>query len=784
MTYPKPAYVIGEDASVLRCDRAFDKTVNVRPDLPCNIIVIHGVNDVGTSFSAVEAGLCQGLDARLHGIEPGKAGMFVPGTYRMPTAKDKDIIEPDPDAVFFKRQESDKTFSPVIPFYWGFRETFNKADTCNGQRIDRHGNRLDKDLSKNGGPFGNATNSLPDMWNKGLFSPLDVGGDPVRPLMTAPGRMYMILAAKRLAALIAMIRDYDKDEVVSIVAHSQGCLISLLAQAFLLDEGNRPADTLILTHPPYSLVEDTTLFFGAVEKSRVFGGGEDAAMDGQYTCLNGRQTLHARLQTLINIVQGVVKKKHAAPAFAAMKDQGTCRGMVGAKWTATADRDNRGKVYLYFCPEDMTVALDNIQGIGWQGVPDHMTGTALSEPLYQSKSRTRSTSPELSIPLLRGRQDRKPLSEIGAGFFQRVFTSKKRLDPVSNKVTDVLVGQAPHDFALRIKDEDDHAHVAGPNRSHRASFARADGWHLPTTAGKRIGLRSINGEALRVPVAADLRGSGQIDPKHLPRHSTQTTLPANMQGPCEDVDQIDAAIAVTSKGGLIWRPEELIADPYPASRGAPGFGSGELGKTELEAVQLAMNRGKDAGDQSELVRARCAYGKDQGKLVILRFETPNEARKRWQNEVSPKSFHGAIIGNSENHRNVTAYDVAIGGGKASSDPKFYKYLCAVADWRLKKLEKGERLRPSIRSWTKFREKYEDYWDVEPPERRNIIEGNAEYYSSGNLPACVPALYTGLPSSVICETLNGQRTTSARPVPPVKQTAPATDATGRAKKDGA
>ena len=44
--------------------------------------------------------------------------------------------------------------------------------------------------------------------------------------------------------------------------------------------------------------------------------------------------------------------------------------MVGSQWQSAEDRDNRRKVYLYFCPEDMTVALDNIQGIGWDGVPD------------------------------------------------------------------------------------------------------------------------------------------------------------------------------------------------------------------------------------------------------------------------------------------------------------------------------------------------------------------------------------------------------------------------------
>ena len=239
MRYPREQYCGGQDSSVLQANRTCDKNVEVRPDLPCNIIVIHGVNDVGTSFAAVEEGLRTGLDVRLRGARAGERKRFVSANYRMPSAKDKDVVEPDPDAVLFKRKMNDKTHSPVIPFYWGFAKTNNHASTTNGQRTDRFGNRLDKDLPKGGGPFGNATSTLPDMRNRGLSSLVDVGGDPVRQLLSAPGRMYMVLAAKRLAALIAMIRDYDATEAVTIVAHSQGCLISLLAQAFLLDEGQR-----------------------------------------------------------------------------------------------------------------------------------------------------------------------------------------------------------------------------------------------------------------------------------------------------------------------------------------------------------------------------------------------------------------------------------------------------------------------------------------------------------------------------------------------------------------
>ena len=582
--------------------------------------------------------------------------------------------------------------------------------------------------------------------------------------MTAPGRMYMVLAAKRLAALIAMIRDYDSNDVVSIVAHSQGCLISLLAQAFLLDEGKRPADTLILTHPPYSLVEDTTMFFGAAESSRIFGGGQDAVMRKQYMAINDRQTFHARLQTLVQIVHGVVEKKHASPSFAQIKDHAVCHGMAGAAWRAEADRDNRGKVYLYFCPEDMTVALDNMQGIGWQGIPDHQNGHGLSTSKGKKEGGIWGAGP---TNWEKEYQMRKPLAELGAGFYQRVFTNKQRLDAAGKNNGPVLVGLPPHDFALRLEGEDDHAHVAGANRGHRGNHDEAPWppvkpgkWNIfSTAAGRREGLRTINGEALRVPRAAVLDG-GEIRLGQFPKDSDQTRLPRDQQGPCEEVDPIDAAIAVTSKKGLRMRKQEIIADPRPLKHRIPEYGVGMFGSGQRDQVEKALNLGKEAGDQCKIDRvSRHPGGGDN--LLVNREETPNEARKRWQNEVSPKSFHGAIIGNADNHRNVTAYDVAIGSGKASSDPKFYRYLCAVADWRLQKDIKVLE-RPSILRWKVFCTQFALYWAAEPAPRKELIEGNAHYYSSGELPACVPALQAGLPSTVVCETVDGRRTESSFP----------------------
>lgn len=751
MLYPRQPYCIGQDASVLQCERTSDKKVDVKPDLPCNVIVIHGVNDVGTGFGAVEEGLCAGLDMRLH----GKPGRFVPGSYRMPTAKDKDVLEPDPDAVFFKRKTETGTHSPVIPFYWGYREVFKESGTKNGQRTDRFGNRLDKDLSKGGGPFANATSTLPDMWNRGICSPADVGGDPVRPVLSAPGRMYMILAAKRLAALVAMIRDYDANEAVNIVAHSQGCLISLLAQAFLLDEGRRPADTLVLTHPPYSLEEESGFLVGASEK---FKSGTDPAMEGHYTVLTSRQTFDARLRTLANIVQGVAARKHTAPAFTALTDHGKHHGMVGAKWSPGTDRDNRGKVYLYFCPEDMTVALDNMKGIGWQGVPDFMRGTAVSKT---DPGKKRSIWGDASVKYATEQVDRKPLAELGRGFFQRVFTAKQRHDLAKKKIGPVLVGQPPHDFALRTEDEDDHAHVADANRTLRANHQEV-AWppqpglldFMKSDASRREGIRTINGEALRVPVPADLRGSGQIDPKNIPKTSIQTKVAAEDQGPCEEVDPIDAAIAITSGSGLnAWR--ETCPDPSGSVR-RPGSPQ-KLPKTECQVIEERYNRDKKLDGLGPNGRRKIleVVRYPDGTVQALVQESPDEARKRWQHEVSPKSFHGSIFGSAKNHRNVTAYDLAIGGGLASSDPQFYAYLCAVADWRLQRDPKAEK-RLSVMRWGEFAIRFSTYWNVENAERKELILGNADYYSSGVLPSCVPALHTGLPSLVVCETVAGDR----------------------------
>jgi hypothetical protein len=769
--YPKEEYVLSRAATLLQCARTKDKVVEVPRELPCNVIVVHGVNDVGTGYYEVEEGLCAGLQDRL-------LRKFRAATYKMPVVADKSVLLDDPDAVFFKRSVAPDSDTPVIPFYWGFREVTEKSKTLNGQKTDRNGNRLDKDLSKGGGPFGNATSTLPDMWNRGMYSPVDPVRDALRPLRTGPGRMYMVLAAQRLAALVSMIRSYEPKDTVNIVAHSQGCLVSLLAQALLMEMGERTADTLILTHPPYSVDEE----MGTMMKVMTFlQGDKDEAMEDFYELIEGRQTIHARLQTLVNIVAGVAKSRGAEPAFASIGER-DCGGMVHGKWKPDGDRDNRGKVYLYFCPEDMTVALDNMRGIGWQGVPDHVDDVRKALPRSNRISAANS-EPRGSI-LSDDKRVRAPLAELGSLFHQRVFTGKLRTPSGSDKPSQVLVGQAPHDFVLRLATEDDHAHVVKDGRGTRASLpiASAHADPLAGPAAQRHGHRTINGEALKVPFAADIQGS-QIDAAKIPTASRWGNMKPEDTGPCEGVDPIDAAIAVTGSGSLNTAFELMPPQVSKAVSRKPGekpkdnmpeiLEVGDLGKLTAAYNATKIPGNTDPGEAYQII---AAVRKPDGTIHATVEESPNTARKRWQNEVSPKSFHSVIFGSRKNHRHVTAYDLSIGSGKAASDPTFFAYLCAVADWRLKSEKSREMLRPGIMTWADFIHQFDAYYNCEPDWRRHLIKGNVDYYSSGTLPKNLPLLTGKLWHIIISEITSGERV--ERPTAP-SRTSPGSSRRGKA-----
>ncbi len=755
-SYDKPERVrpVGQYVLTPKADAKLPAAMNLAPSLPCTTLLVHGVNDVGVGYGEVERGLCAGLAQRLK----QEAGSYVPGGYRLPgdQADDATRVLDDPDAVFFKRSTGERTHSPVIPFYWGYRASKEGSQDgkqfAHGQNLDRYGNRLDKDLSKGGGPFSNATTTLPDLWNKGHGS-VPGSGDPIRPTVRCPGRLYMVLAAMRLAALVSMLKDWNPKEVVNLVAHSQGTLLSLLAQALLLDAGRAPADTLILAHSPYGL-EDELTDFG-------IGGGEDGAMLKRYAQIQDRQTLHARLQTLVNLVGHARARRGQVPGLDALHAP-EHRALVGTKWQASADRDNRGKVYVYFCPEDLTVGLRSVQGIGWQGVPDAIRGQQVWAVVQR---RARVTS-HTTVPVVRA-----PMAELCAsgGFFQRVFTLKKRPDPKTGQPE--LVGSPAHDFVLKAQGENFYGHAAqmSPVWNPVQNAARVGVGSLQDDAdAQRQGIRRINAEALAVPVQADLYGGQAPDA-------------------WERVDPIDAAIAATSDSAYRW-VWQVIHDPTDDTflgrvsnslhedgdlidSPAPNVYPNQVRKTVYKGAQAKehFNAGKEPADQTAEVGeiytcyTRGGFFTREGpddKLLIKRLETPTEVRRRYQSapssaHLSARSFHSAIWASAANHQNVTAYDLAIGFGSAVDDPGFREYLCAVADWRLKRPDPATKSnRPGILTWDKFLTQHAAFYAKEPAWRKKLIEGNCDYYSSGVLPDGLPLLPEGLPSLVVCETRNG------------------------------
>ncbi len=369
----------------------------VKSPLPCIVILVHGVNDIGEAYENQEQGIVAGLNTRL-----ARDDMFAHQWGEMAGLTDLS------DA---PRRITCSGRSPIIPFFWGYRPVDHQAyneDQCRyreevrkrgletvlpydayqeddparlrrlnpegrGYCNDNYGNVLNQAAAKNGGPFANATTCIPDMlgpgasggaiWMAGIYSRKLNGGDFTHPIYGNPHRIYQFFAAQRLADLILEIRRNPETEhdTINIVAHSQGTLITMLANMLVKqqDKDVNPADCAILCHSPYSL--------------------DDRFMENP---LPGRQqTSRARRETLRNFCRLMATNPKFDPAgryhpdfVKAMYNDGT----LGRKHHWHSDprysRNNYGRVYNYFCPDDGTVSLMNVQGIGWRGIPDAFAG--------------------------------------------------------------------------------------------------------------------------------------------------------------------------------------------------------------------------------------------------------------------------------------------------------------------------------------------------------------------------------------------------------------------------
>ncbi|WP_313203038.1 DUF3274 domain-containing protein [Pseudomonas sp.] len=457
---------VAESVTRLVPNFSTERKMEVPADLPGVVIFLHGVNDPGASYESVETGLCQGVNERLDrpDLKAGRYGADYSAAKKIPTeelGEDHKATLDDPDTYLYQRDADDpKTRSLMIPFYWGYRaepgeikrDKNDDPTKLRGQYQDIFDNRLDRHFAKGGGFFANATNNLLEMYSPGFAKFIRHLAQPMlsntQYMGKGPHRRYFVLAATRLAMLVSEIRRVSPDETITIMGHSQGTLITLLAQALLIDKGQRCADTVIMVDTPYSVLPKAT------------------------------PKGHDTLATLINIATAVTQAPHAQPPLSALRDSKTYGGRTGPRWSPIQgarrdkvgnfsvfpERDNRGKVYLYFCPDDTTVALDDVHGIGTYGVPN-------------------------TLP------DGKPAMEAlqSVRFYQRLWTKRHR------DGKPVLVGDAIQQTVLRAKGEP--RYPGGWTGGAVASQA-------PIAKGEEV---LINAEPLCPPYAPDLFG-GEVEP--------------------------------------------------------------------------------------------------------------------------------------------------------------------------------------------------------------------------------------------------------------------------------
>ncbi|WP_159339338.1 effector protein Tle3 domain-containing protein [Leclercia adecarboxylata] len=358
------------------------RNVGVPRPMPCIVILVHGVNDVGESYQNQEKGILAGLGKRLNRQD-----------FYAHTWKDYRITAPGR--------------SPVIPFYWGY-----KPVTCDDYRADQKRyreevsklsekahlpydayqenneknkaalgndgkgpfkfqsdnlkNALDMHFAKGGGTFANATTTIPDMLGPGAggfgvaaagFASLHLnGGDFTHPVYENPHRIYQFFAAQRLADLIIQIRSepVTEKDVINVVAHSQGTIITMLANMLVKQAGYDPVNCVILNHSPYSL------------ESRAFEniqpGYQQTNAARQNTFKNFCRLMYTQWKGGGKITEGELQAMEASCTLRKPSDN-------PLRTDDRYCRSNDGKVYNYFCPNDGVVSLENVQGMGWRGIP-------------------------------------------------------------------------------------------------------------------------------------------------------------------------------------------------------------------------------------------------------------------------------------------------------------------------------------------------------------------------------------------------------------------------------
>jgi len=117
--------------------------------------------------------------------------------------------------------------------------------------------------------------------------------------------------------------------------------------------------------------------------------------------------------------------------------------------------------------------------------------------------------------------------------------------------------------------------------------------------------------------------------------------------------------------------------------------------------------------------------------------TPNEIREwmsRSDEVLDENSYHSGVLRDPENHRWVTAMDVAIGQGHSLDDPQWRELLTLMADWRMtdKEMEKLQK---------------NSKWAELDPRVRDLVKASGKYYLTGEFPPASLVDLKKLPSLI-------------------------------------
>jgi hypothetical protein len=231
---------------------------------------------------------------------------------------------------------------------------------------DNFKNALDTHFAKNGGTFANATTTIPDMLGPGAggfgvaaagFASLHFNdGDFTHPIFENPHRIYQFFAAQRLADLILQIRSdpVTEKDTINVVAHSQGTIITMLANMLVKQAGYDPANCVILNHSPYSLESRLA--------ENIQPGYQQTDAARQKTFKNFCRLMYTQWRGGGKMSEGELSNLEASCTLRKPSDN-------PLRSDDRYCRSNDGKVYNYFCPNDGVVSLENVQGIGWRGIP-------------------------------------------------------------------------------------------------------------------------------------------------------------------------------------------------------------------------------------------------------------------------------------------------------------------------------------------------------------------------------------------------------------------------------